>query len=113
MMTFGHSTLLNLLIWIAAVALGAKVLATLILLKFDKNVWDRPGWGSVLWWSSKITPIIAVPCLIYIAWLQRMTDQVLIFVGLMVFVMVAVPWKIRQRRARISDRANAESSSWR
>lgn len=111
MMTFGFSTLLDLLSWIVAVALGAKILPTLILLNFVKSVWDRPGWGAVLWWSTKITPIIAAPCVIYIAWLQGMTDQVWIFVGLMVFVMVAVPWKIRQRRARIADWATVESSS--
>lgn len=110
-MTFGFSTLLDLLSWIVAVTLGAKVLATLILLNFNKSIWDRPGWGAVLWWSTKITPIIAVPCVIYIAWLHGMTDQVSIFAALMVFVMVAVPWKIRQRRARIADRATAESSS--
>lgn len=110
-MTFGFSTLLDLLSWIVTVTLGATVLATLILLNFDNSVWDRAGWGGILWWSIKITPIIAVPCVICIAWLQGMTDQVWNFVGLMVFVMVAVPWTIRQRRARIADRAIAKSSS--
>ena len=111
MMTFGFSTLLDLLSWIVAVMLGTKGLATLILLNFDKSVWDRAGWGAIFWWSTKITPIIAVPCVICIAWLQGMTDQVWIFVGLMVFVMAAVPWKIRQRRARIADRGIAKLSS--
>ncbi len=104
MMTFGFSTLLDLLSWIVTVMLGAKVLATLILLNIDKSIWDRPGWGAILWWSTKITPIIAVPCVICIAWLRGMTDQVWIFVGLMVFVMIAVPWKIRQRKKRIDNR---------
>ena len=110
-MMFGFSTLLDLLSWIVAVTLGVKVLATLILLNFDKSVWDQPGWGAILWWSTKITPIIAVPCVIFIAWLQGMNDQIWIFVGLMVFVVVAVPWKIRQRRARIADRATVELRS--
>jgi hypothetical protein len=111
MMTFGFATLLDLLSRIVAITLGAKVLAALILLNFDKSVWDRAGWGAILWWSTKITPIIAAPCVICIAWLQGMTDQIWIFVGLMVFVMVAVPLKIRQRRARIADRATVKSSS--
>lgn len=111
MMTFGFATLLDLLSWIVAVTLSAKVLATLILLNSDKSVGDQPGWGSILWWSTKIMPMIAVPCVIYIAWLQDLTDQVWIFIGLMVFVVIAVPWKIRQRRVRIADRTIAKSSS--
>lgn len=104
MMTFGFSTLLDLLSWIVAVTLGAKVLATLILLNLDKSVWDQPGWGAILWWSTKITPMIAVPCVMYLAWLQGMTDQIWIFVGLMAFIMVAVPLKVRQRKKRIDNR---------
>lgn len=111
MITFGFSTLLDLLSWVVAITLGLKVVATLILLNVSKETWDRPGWGALLWWSTKITPVIAVPCVICIAWLQGMTDQIWIFVGLMVFVMVAVPWKIRQRRARIADQATARSIS--
>lgn len=111
MMTFGFSTLLDLLSWIVAITLGVKVLAALVLLSVDKSVRDRPGWGAILWWSSKITPIIAVPCAIWIAWLQGMADQIWIFVALMMFVIVAMPWKIRQRQARIADRAAAQPPS--
>ena len=111
MMTFGFSTLLDLLNWVVAITLGLKVVATLILLSVSKEIWDRPGWGALLWWSTKITPVIAVPCVICIAWLQGMTDQVWIFVGMMVFVMVAVPWKIRQRRARLANRITGKSIS--
>ena len=106
-MTFGSSTLLDFLSWIVVLALGLKVVATLILLNVSKDVWDRPGWGAILWWSTKITPVIAVPCVIWITWLQGMTDQVWIFIALMLFVVVAVPLKIRQRRARIANRTSA------
>ena len=109
MMTFGFSTPLDLLSWIVAITLGSKLLATLVLLNVSKDVWDRPGWGAVLWWSTKITPLIAVPCVIVIGWLRGMTDQIWIFATLMVFVLVAVPWKIRQRRARIVDRTAAKT----
>lgn len=108
MMTFGYSTTLYFLSWVVVLTLGAKVFATLILLFFDKNVWDRSGWGSILWWTTKITPVIAVPCMIGIAWLEKMTDQIWIFVALMFFVIIAVPLKIRQRQARIADRASAK-----
>jgi len=111
MMTFDFSTLLDLLGWVVVITLGLKVVATLILLNVSKKIWDRPGWGALLWWSTKIASVIAVPCVICIAWLQGMTDQIWIFVGLMAFVMVAVPWKTRQRRARIADRATAKSIS--
>ena len=67
MMTFGFSTLLDLLSWVVAIMLGLKVVATLILLNVSKEIWDRPGWGALLWWSTKITPVIAVPCVICIA----------------------------------------------
>jgi hypothetical protein len=109
MMTFGFSTLLDLLSWIVAITLGSKLLGTLVLLNVSKDVWDRPGWGAVLWWSTKITPLIAVPCVIVIGWLRGMTDQIWIFATLMVFVLVAVPWKIRQRRARIVDRTTGKT----
>jgi len=108
MMTFGSSTLLDLLSWIVVLTLGFKAVATLILLNVSKDVWDRPGWGAALWWSTKITPVIAVPCAIWIAWLQRMTGQVWVFIALMLFVVVAVPIKVRQRRARMADRNSAK-----
>ncbi|OYY91575.1 MAG: hypothetical protein B7Y45_02510 [Sphingomonas sp. 28-66-16] len=107
-MTFGSSTLLDLLSWIVVLTLGLKVVATLVLLNVSKEVWDRPGWGSTLWWSTKVTPVIAVPCIIWIAWLQRLTEQVWIFVAMMVFVVVAVPLKIWQRRMRIAHRTSAK-----
>ena len=113
MLTFGFSTPLDSLSWVVVLTLGLKVLATLILLNVSKDVWDRPGWGAVLWWSTKITPLIAVPCAIGIAWLQGMTDQIWIFVALMLFVVVAVPLKIRQRRARMAGRTAAKPIAWR
>lgn len=103
-MTFGSSTLIDLLSWIVVLTLGFKAIATLVLLNVSKDVWDQPGWGAVFWWSTKITPVIAVPCAIWIAWLQRLTDLVWVFVALMVFVVVAVPIKVRQRRARMDRR---------
>ena len=109
MLTFGFSTLLDLLSWIVVLTLGWKAVATLILLNVNKEVWDRPGWGAVLWWSTKITPVIAAPCAIWLAWLQRMTGPVWMFVALMLFVVVAVPIKIRKRRARIAKRTPAKS----
>ncbi len=109
MMTFGFSTPVDLLSWVVTVTLGSKALATLILLNLSKDVWDWPGWGAILWWSTKITPLIAVPCAICIAWLQNMTDETWIFIVLMMFVVVAVPWKVRQRQARIANRTSAKS----
>ncbi len=108
MMTFGFSTLLDVLSWIVVLALGSKVVATLVLLSVNKEVWDRPGWGAALWWVSKITPVIAVPCAIWIAVLQRTTNLVWIFLAIMLFVIIAVPLKVRQRRNRIAKRTLAK-----
>lgn len=107
MMTFGLSTLVDFLSWIVVLALGLKVIATLVLLSVRKDVWDRPGWGAGLWWATKITPVIAVPCVIWIAWLQNLTTELWVFLAMMVFVIVAVPLKIRQRRARIASRTSS------
>lgn len=107
MLTFGSSTLIDLLSWIVVLTLGFKALATIILLTVKQEVRDQPGWGSVLWWATKIAPIIAVPCGISIAWLQRQTSLVWVFSALMVFVVIAVPMKVRQRRARMAHRTSA------
>ncbi|MCI1141358.1 hypothetical protein MOP88_01800 [Sphingomonas sp. WKB10] len=85
--------------------MGAKLVATIILLSVGKGMRDRPGWGAMLWWLTKITPVIAVPCAILIAWLKGLTGPLWLFVALMLFVLVAVPLKIRGRRTRIARQA--------
>lgn len=104
MMTFGFTTLIDVLSWIVVLTLGLKVIATLIVLIVDKEIRDQPGWGSALWWATKITPIIAVPCLIWIALLEGETSLAWLFFAVGLFVIVAVPLKIRQRRNRIAKR---------
>jgi len=106
MMTFGHSTVLDFLSWVVVLTLSLKVVATLALLSVGKEARDRPGWGGGLWWATKITPVIAVPCLIAIAWLRSMTGQAWVFAAMMVFVIVAVPLKIRRRQLRIANGAS-------
>lgn len=101
--TLGFSTLLDLLSWIVVLALGLKALATIVLLCVDKEARYRPGWGAALWWTTKITPLIAVPCAIAIALLQGMTGQAWLFLAVMAFVVIAVPVKIRQRRIHFAQ----------
>ena len=103
MVSFGFSTQIDLLSWLIVLTLGAKVIASLILLAVGKKKRDCPGWGATLWWITKLTPIIAVPCMIWLALLQRVTSLFLLSLGLMLFVIVAVPFKIRQRRDRIAS----------
>jgi len=110
MMTFGFATLIDVLSWIVVLSLALKVIATLVVLIVNKEKRDQPGWGSNLWWVTKITPIIAVPCLIWIALLERETGLVGLFLALGLFVIVAVPLKIRQRQKRISKHMPATSS---
>ena len=110
MMTFGFATLIDILSWIVVLSLALKVTATLVVLIVNKEKRDQPGWGSTLWWVTKITPIIAVPCLISIALLERETGLVWLFFALGLFVIVAVPLKIRQRQKRVSEHMPAMSS---
>jgi len=97
-MTFGFSTLIDVLTWIAALSLGLKLVATVVLLSVRKDVRYRPGWGAGLWWATKITPVIAVPCVIWIALLQGWATIAWVYGALMLFVAIAVPIKIRRRR---------------
>ena len=101
-MTFGFSTSIDLLSWIAGVALGLKVLATVILVSLNKAVRDQPGWGASLWWASKITPVIFVTCLTMIALLEGEARLAWFGLAMGLFVIVAVPLKVRQRRNRIA-----------
>ena len=96
--------MIDLLSWVVALALGSKVVATLIVLLVNRKARDQPGWGSVLWWVTKVTPIIAVPCLVLIAVLENDRGLVQLFLALGLFVIIAVPLAIRQRRKRISAR---------
>lgn len=103
MLSFGFSTQIDLLTWLVVVTLAAKVIATSILLIVGKENRDRPGWGAALWWITKITPVIALPCMIWLARLQGLTSAVWLFLALLLFVVVTVPLKIRQRRSRIAN----------
>ena len=101
---FGFSTPVDLLSWIVVVTLGAKLLATIVVVIAGKHVVDRPGWGSILWWVTKLTPIIAIPCAIAVAVMQKQDDAIIAFVAMTLFVIIAVPLKIRQRGRRIARR---------
>lgn len=100
--SFGYSTLPDLLTWIVVLTLGAKAVATLILLLVGRDARDRRGWGTMLWWTTKLTPIVAIPCAIALALMQRQTDTALLFAAMAVFVAIAVPLKVRQRRNRLA-----------
>lgn len=106
-MTFGFSTLIDALSWVVALTLGLKVVATLVLLIANRHLGDRSGWGAALWWATKITPVIAVPCFIWIALLQGTTNLVWVGLAMMLFVVIAVPLKICQRRIRIDKKMSA------
>lgn len=91
---------MDLLSWTVATLLGLKVAATIVLLGRNRDLWFRSRWGTFLWWSTKIVPIFAVPCMIAIALLARRPGEAWIYAALMAFVLVAVPLAIRNRPAR-------------
>jgi hypothetical protein len=89
-----------LLRWCAVIALlGLKVIATLVLLRRPPGARtaDRLGWR--LWWATKVTPILAVPCLIAIAFIEQDRNGLWVYSLLMAFVLIAVPIVIWRRFA--------------
>jgi hypothetical protein len=102
MLTFGHTTLIDALSWIIVLTLGLKLLATVLLLTILLPTTTHTRIRSSLWWSTKITPLIAVPCFIWLCAREGMTDYAWLGATLMVFVVIAVPFKIVQRRQRMA-----------
>lgn len=115
-MSFGFSTIADLLCWTAMALLSLKLFVTIVLLLRPRATWFDTLSGAAMWWASKITPVIAVPCLIAAALLLHDRDMLRLFSALMVFVAVAVPWKIWSRfyagRAKIAS-GTISSSRWR
>lgn len=104
-MTFGLSSTIDALSWAIVVLLGLKVAATIVLLSRDKHTSFQARWSAGLWWSTKVTPILAVPCMIAIALLQRRAGDAWAYGGLMVFVLIAVPIVVWRRFYRAPSRA--------
>lgn len=104
-MTFGFSTIVDVLSWTIALSLGLKVLATIVLLGRDKESWFRARWSASLWWATKVTPFLAVPCMIAIALLQHRTGDAWVYGALMAFVIVAVPIVVWRRFYRHKEPA--------
>lgn len=95
--TFGLSTVIDALSWAIVMLLGLKVAATIILLSRDKRTWFQARWSADLWWSTKMTPILAVPCMIVIALLQNKAGDAWAYGGLMPVVLIAVPIVVWRR----------------
>jgi hypothetical protein len=93
--------MIDSLLWTAVILLlGLKLVATLILLRRppESRLADRQGrW---LWWATKITPVLAVPCLIAAAWIEQDRAGMLVYPLLMAFVLVAVPLMAWRRFGR-------------
>jgi len=76
---------------LAVASLALKVGATIVLLRQDSERWLE-GWvNASLWWSTRITPLVAVPCLIAIALIEHDGRDAWFFSAAMVYVLIAVP----------------------
>ena len=93
-MSFGFTTIADALSWAVALALAAKVVATVILLSSRPA---PPRAAPALWWITKLTPVVAVALLIVLAARAHDREGLIIYTSLAVFVAVAVPWKVRRR----------------
>jgi len=88
-------------LWCVAITLlGLKAVATVILLCRPPAARLADRRGLWLWWSTKITPVIAVPCLIAAALIEDDRGGLWVWSVMMVFVSVAVPIKVWQRFGR-------------
>lgn len=96
-MSFGFSTPVDILSWIAATLLAIKLVATIILLSRSRSSRYQTRYGSILWWATKLTPVIAVPCLITTALIQGNRHDTYVYACMMLFVLVAVPIMIWKR----------------
>lgn len=96
-MTFGAHTLVDLLSWTVAILLSIKVIATIILLRRDRQTWFASRSGPALWWATEIAPILAVPMMIEVALIEHRSADAWVYAGLMVFVLVAVPIVVWRR----------------
>jgi hypothetical protein len=96
-MTFGFSTTIDILSWIAATLLAIKLVATITLLCRNRSTRYETCYGSALWWATKSTPMIAVPCVIVTALIQNNRHDAYIYAGMMLFVLVTVPIMIWKR----------------
>ncbi|WP_296616466.1 hypothetical protein [Sphingomonas sp.] len=96
----------GVLVWITAALLGIKLLSTVVLLALPRDSWFDSRWTAGLWWASKITPLLAVPCMIVLALKAQQYGWARVFACLMLFVVVAVPVKIWRRSYRGSGTGN-------
>jgi hypothetical protein len=96
-MSFGFSTMVDALSWAAVILLGIKLAATIVLLarRPEARFEGRLAWP--LWWSTKITPVLAVPCLIAAALITHRDGDFWVWSAMMVFVAVMVPVMIWKR----------------
>lgn len=76
--------------------LGAKLVATVVLLTRSRESWFSNKQSETLWWVSKITPVFVAPCFLALGLVQHNQSFVIAALCLMAFVAVAVPVKIRQ-----------------
>ena len=94
------SPLVTLLWTVVILLLGLKVIATLILLPRAPEARLADARGRRLWWATKITPLLAVPCMIAIAWIENDRAGMLVYPLLMAFVVLAVPLVVWRRFRR-------------
>lgn len=86
------------LLWTAVILLlGLKVVATVLLLRRPAETRLATRQGRWLWWATKITPLLAVPCMIAAARIEQDRAGMLVYPLLMAFVLVAVPVMIWRR----------------
>ena len=86
------ATATDALSWAIALLLAAKVGATAILLTADAGAAE-----PALWWTTKLTPVAAVPLAMMLAARAHDGEGVIVFALLAAFVAVAVPWHIVRR----------------
>lgn len=85
---------------IVVLLLGAKLVATAVLLTKRRESWFSNRTSEVLWWVTKIAPVVAAPCFLGFGLYQHNDGYVIAAIAMMAFVAVAVPIKIRRAYGR-------------
>ncbi len=93
----GNTGLAPVLAGLIAFLLGAKVVATIALLRRDREARYRGPTAALLWWVTKIAPLLAAPSAVLWALARGSVGDAWAYGALTLFVYVAVPVMVWRR----------------
>lgn len=89
----------NMLGWLIAGLLALKVIATVVLLRRDRQRRYTGKSAAWLWWTTKITPLIAAPAAVAMALAVDKIGDAWAYGAVTLFAYVAVPVQVWRRHS--------------